>query len=72
MTAIARCVRPGGELLVLCFGRPPGAERKGIPWPLSHTDLTFFETQNLKEMSFEAIERGRLLLRALYQKPEQP
>jgi SAM-dependent methyltransferase len=68
MTAIARCVKPEGELLVLCFGRQPDAERKGIPWPLSKSELAFFQTLGMKEISFEETDRGRTTFRVLYRK----
>jgi len=68
MTAIAGCVKPEGELLVLCFGRAPEAERKGIPWPLSKSELAFFQTLGLIETSFEEIDRGRKMFRVVYRK----
>jgi SAM-dependent methyltransferase len=68
MTAITRCVKPGGELLVLCFGREPDAERKGIPWPLSRSELAYFQTLGLTEIAFEEPDRGRRMFRVLYQK----
>ena len=68
MTAIAGCVKPEGELLVLCFGRAPAAERKGIPWPLSKSELVVFQTLSLTEISFEEIDRGRKMFRVVYRK----
>lgn len=68
MTAIANCLKPEGELLVLCFGRKPDAERKGIPWPLSTAELDYFETLGLTEVSFEEIDHGRRMFRVLYRK----
>ena len=72
IAAITRCVRPGGEVLVLCLGRDPQDDRHGIPWPLSRVELAEFEAQGLQEISFEdfAESRARRRFRVLYHKPE--
>ncbi len=66
MSAIARCLRPDGDLLVLCFRRAPQEDRKGIPWPLSTDELNFFKTLGLQEMSFEEALLNRPMFRVLY------
>lgn len=53
MQAIARFVRPGGTLLVLCLGRDPEEDRRGIPWALSRAELAHFPTCGLTEKQFE-------------------
>ena len=53
IAAVARLVKPGGSLLVICRGRddndPPGP----MPWPLSRGEIRLFETHGLREMTFE-------------------
>ncbi|MCU0513023.1 MAG: class I SAM-dependent methyltransferase [Anaerolineae bacterium] len=70
VTAIAGCVRPGGQLLVLCLGREPEDSRAGIPWPLSRPELALFEQQGLAEVSFEDLPlRPRRHFRVVYRRP---
>jgi SAM-dependent methyltransferase len=56
--AIAAQVAPAGVLLVLCMGREPKEDRRGIPWPLSRTELTLFEQAGLREESFQVYQEG--------------
>jgi SAM-dependent methyltransferase len=56
---IAGFVAPGGALLVLCAGREPHEDRRGIPWPLSRAELVLFTQYGLHETHFEEYhERG--------------
>lgn len=50
---IAGLLRSRGRLLVLCLGREPEEDRRGIPWPLSRRELAGFKTAGLHEVSFE-------------------
>jgi SAM-dependent methyltransferase len=50
---IATFVAPGGTLLVIARGRDPGEPEGKMPWPLRKDELSLFETQGLKKMSFE-------------------
>ncbi|MFW5691919.1 MAG: class I SAM-dependent methyltransferase [Chloroflexota bacterium] len=50
---IAAFVRPGGTLLVMCMGREPEEDRRGIPWPLSRQELAAFHAHGLDEVHFE-------------------
>lgn len=50
---LARCISPGGSLLVICAGRDESDEPGSMPWPLTRADLTMFERVGLREMSFE-------------------
>jgi SAM-dependent methyltransferase len=53
MEAIARFTAPRAVLLVLCLGREPEEDRRGIPWALARTELAHFTTQGLSEVRFE-------------------
>ena len=66
---IASYVKPGGTLLVICNGRKPEQERRGIPWALSSTELTFFHQHGLKEHRFEELHNTRQF-RVEYRKEE--
>jgi len=50
---IASFVAPGGTLLVIARGREPSEAEGEIPWPLTKDELSLFELQGLKEVSFE-------------------
>lgn len=65
---IAVCVRPSGTLLVLCLGRDPHEEKRGIPWPLSREELALFNAGGLIEQSFEDIKTFPRRFRIHYQK----
>ncbi len=58
----ARCmasfVSPGGMLLVIARGREPGEDEGRMPWPLTRDELSLFEAQGLKEISFEDYTDG--------------
>ncbi len=71
VAAIAECVKPGGAALVLCLGREPDADRRGIPWPLSRAELAGFTQAGLREESFEDLggPAGPRRFRAVYRRP---
>ncbi|HIJ56797.1 MAG TPA: class I SAM-dependent methyltransferase [Deltaproteobacteria bacterium] len=50
---IARYAAPGGTLLVICRGREPGDDPGQMPWPVMKDELTLFEQQGLREVSFD-------------------
>jgi ubiquinone/menaquinone biosynthesis C-methylase UbiE len=50
---IASFVVPGGSLLVIARGREPGEPEGKMPWPLTRDELSLFEAQGLREVSFE-------------------
>jgi len=67
--AIAGFVAAEGHLLVMCAGREPDQERRGIPWPLSRVELDVMKTHGLTEKHFEEfIERGARQFRVEYQR----
>ncbi|MEM9164378.1 MAG: class I SAM-dependent methyltransferase [Cyanobacteria bacterium P01_F01_bin.4] len=53
MERIADLVAPQGVLLVATYMRGSEAEPEGPPWPLSATELAYFETLGLKAMQHE-------------------
>lgn len=71
IAAIADCVAPGGAALVLCLGRDPDADRRGIPWPLSRAELAGFARAGLREESFEDLRDGRRRFRVVYRRPAE-
>jgi SAM-dependent methyltransferase len=52
---VASLVAPGGELVVVCRGRGDDDEPDQLPWPLSRRDLSRFEEDGLKQLSFEEL-----------------
>ncbi len=50
---IASFVAAGGTLLVIARGREPSEDEGKMPWPLTRNELSLFEAQGLKEISFE-------------------
>lgn len=68
--AIANLAKAGGTVLVLCMGREPHQDRRGIPWPLSRAELGHFLRLGLQEENFEIFtdERGAKRFRVTYQK----
>ena len=50
---IAAFVKPGGTLLVISRGREPNEFEGKMPWPLTKDELSLFENQGLKKLSFE-------------------
>ncbi|MGE5334025.1 MAG: class I SAM-dependent methyltransferase [Nitrososphaerota archaeon] len=52
---LARCLAPGGSLLVICRGRDETEEQGTMPWPLTHAELAMFSQSGLREVSFEDI-----------------
>lgn len=53
IAAIARCVAPGGTLLITCHGREPDEPTDGPPWLLSRAELDHFLQHDLQEVSFQ-------------------
>ncbi len=47
--AISSFVAENGELIVVTRGREDDEEPEGLPWALSHKDLSRFETNGLKQ-----------------------
>lgn len=70
IAAMCRLIAPGGTLLVLCHGRDPHEDRRGIPWPLSRDELAAFETYGLYERQFEDLREGRRRFRVTYGAPD--
>jgi SAM-dependent methyltransferase len=73
MKAIARLLKRGGELLVICRGCEPLEERTELPWPLTIDELLLFEQCGLRPETFEdfidetretPVRRFRILYRA--------
>lgn len=58
VATIAGFVAPGGRVLVLCMGREPHEDRRGIPWPLSRAELADFVQAGLVEELFEDLHHG--------------
>jgi len=58
---------------VLCLGRDPADDRRGIPWPLSRAELAEFARAGLREESFEELRdsAGRRRFRVLYRRPAE-
>jgi SAM-dependent methyltransferase len=57
---IADCVNPGGDLLVICFGREPDDPHQGIPWPLSRKELATLTEAGLTETAFDVYPSGEM------------
>lgn len=51
--AVASFVAPEGMLVVVCRGREDDEEVDEVPWPLSRKDLSRFEHNGLRQVSFE-------------------
>lgn len=68
--AIAQLVKRGGQVLVLCLGREPHEDRRGIPWALCRSDLQAFVDSGLEEVQFDDLhEEPRRNFRVHYRKP---
>lgn len=50
--AIAAFVAPGGRLVVVTRGREDDEEPERLPWPLSRKDLSRFDENGLRQLSF--------------------
>jgi ubiquinone/menaquinone biosynthesis C-methylase UbiE len=50
---IASFVAPGGTLLVITRGREPHEPEGKMPWPLTRSELSLFETHGLRLLKFE-------------------
>jgi SAM-dependent methyltransferase len=50
--AIAAFAAPGGTLVVVTRGREDDVEPDELPWPMSRRDLSRFEQNGLKQVSF--------------------
>ncbi|NEO92813.1 MAG: methyltransferase domain-containing protein [Moorea sp. SIO3G5] len=55
INAIASLVAPGGTLLVITRFRDSDTEPDGPPWPLSDTELAYFEELGLQEIHRDTI-----------------
>jgi 2-polyprenyl-3-methyl-5-hydroxy-6-metoxy-1,4-benzoquinol methylase len=53
MLALTRLLTPNGQLLVICLGREPAEDRRGIPWALSRAELATFTENGLREVQFD-------------------
>jgi 2-polyprenyl-3-methyl-5-hydroxy-6-metoxy-1,4-benzoquinol methylase len=51
--ALAQCLAPRGQLLVICRGREPNDPTGNMPWPLTRAELDHFEKLDLHRASFE-------------------
>jgi SAM-dependent methyltransferase len=77
MVNVARFVKPGGMLLIVCRGREAGDFEGQMPWPLLRSELEAFKiASGLVENSFEDFFDGEnppvRRFRAVYRKPEIP
>lgn len=50
---VARLVKPGGELLVICRGRDEHDDPGDLPWPLTPADMARFDALGLQRLSSE-------------------
>jgi ubiquinone/menaquinone biosynthesis C-methylase UbiE len=70
---IARCLKPGGRLLVIARGREEFDPRGEMPWPLARAELDAFTAQGLTETAFEDYRENAeppvRRFRVEYQKP---
>jgi len=55
MNAIASLVAPGGTLLVITRCRDSDTEPDGPPWPLSDTELAYFQELGLQEIHRDTV-----------------
>ncbi len=69
---IAACVKPNGNLLLLCLGRNPEDSKRGIPWALSREELGLFTKHGLIEVEFEEFLNTPRRFRVYYQKVGTP
>src|SRR4051812_46373974 len=53
IAAVASLVAPRGELLIICRGRKANEDDVSLPWPLTHEEMTLFESQGLQRVSFK-------------------
>lgn len=70
MSAIARCVAPGGELVVIARMRED-AGHSGPPWPLTRDDIMAFTRHGLTAQTIETLPEpsdGRLHWRAVFRR----
>ncbi|MCK6578405.1 MAG: class I SAM-dependent methyltransferase [Anaerolineae bacterium] len=65
---IAALVGGTGALLVLCLGRDPHEERRGIPWAQSRVELEQFQAHELHERRFDDLREpgGHRRFRVIY------
>lgn len=59
MPLIARCLKPGGRLVVITRGREPDEPEGDLPWPLTRRELAGFGAAGLTEVGFEESNGGR-------------
>lgn len=55
MREIARCVKPGGTILIICRGRDASQayDKSDLPWPLTREELRYFESAGFNLVKFE-------------------
>ena len=73
MRQIAGCLSAGGVLLVIARGREPD-EAPGLtpPWPLTHTELAYFQKLGLDEIQFEDYLDGETRRFRVQYRPSAP
>jgi len=68
--AVANTVARDGKLLVVAHQH--NGNKDGPPWPLTHEEISLFQTHNMKELSFELINEtskiSNVKFRVLYKK----
>lgn len=76
MARMARCVAPGGLLLVVCRGREPGEPEGLMPWPLTRSELDAFAGLGMETLAFDdyvdAEDPPVRRFRATYRRPTLP
>ena len=50
--SVARCVAPGGQLLIIARGRDDDEPHRSMPWPISRADLANFNLDGLEVTEF--------------------
>ena len=69
IAAIAACVAPGGRLLVRAAVRAEDEPARSRPWPLTPSELRWFEDEGLRE---EERERDGGSANIVYRAPVRP
>lgn len=58
MAEMARCLAPGGRLLVICRGRDPDDDPGLMPWPLTPDEIHGLARHGLRQESWEDYDEG--------------
>ena len=53
MDSLARCLKPGGQLLIIARAREPLDPPGNMPWPLTRDEVRYFVRLGLEEIRFE-------------------